>query len=58
MVFIHLFVCLFVCLFGKCVKPVLAVVHGACVGGGVDMISACDMRVATKDTFFQIKVSL
>ena len=37
-------------------KPVLAVVHGACIGGGVDLVSACDMRLATKDTYFQIKV--
>ena len=37
-------------------KPVIAVVHGACVGGGVDMISACDIRLASKDAFFQIKV--
>lgn len=34
--------------------PVIAAVHGACVGAGVDLISACDMRVATEDSFFQI----
>ena len=28
------------------VKPVIAVVHGACVGGGVDLLSACDIRLA------------
>ena len=33
-------------------------VQGACIGGGVDMVSACDMRIATKDAYFQIKVSL
>ncbi len=34
--------------------PVIAAVHGACVGAGVDLIAACDMRVATQDSFFQI----
>lgn len=34
--------------------PVIAAVHGACVGAGVDLIAACDMRVATEDSFFQI----
>ena len=28
----------------KCRKPVLAAVLGACVGGGIDLITACDMR--------------
>ena len=40
----------------QCVKPVIAVVHGACVGGGVDLLSACDIRLASTDAFFQIKV--
>ncbi|MGQ8366165.1 crotonase/enoyl-CoA hydratase family protein [Glaciecola sp. 1036] len=35
--------------------PVLAAVHGAVVGGAVDMISACDCRYATQDSFFTIK---
>ncbi|MEM7274799.1 MAG: enoyl-CoA hydratase-related protein, partial [Actinomycetota bacterium] len=35
--------------------PVLAAVQGACVGGGIDMISACDMRYATEDAFFSIQ---
>jgi enoyl-CoA hydratase/carnithine racemase len=34
--------------------PVIAAVHGACVGAGVDLIAACDMRVATQGAFFQI----
>ncbi len=34
--------------------PVIAAVHGACVGAGVDLIATCDMRVATSDAFFQI----
>ena len=39
----------------KCRKPVLAAIHGACVGGGVDIISACDMRYCTADAYFSIK---
>jgi enoyl-CoA hydratase len=35
--------------------PVLVAVQGGCIGGGVDMISACDMRYATEDAFFQIQ---
>jgi enoyl-CoA hydratase/carnithine racemase len=34
--------------------PVIAVVHGGCVGAGVDLVSACDLRVASEDAFFQI----
>ncbi|MEZ5342528.1 MAG: crotonase/enoyl-CoA hydratase family protein [Acidimicrobiales bacterium] len=34
--------------------PVLAAIQGACVGGGIDMVSACDMRYATADAFFCI----
>jgi len=39
----------------RCPKPVVAAIHGACIGGGVDLVSACDVRYATKDAFFQIK---
>lgn len=39
----------------KCRKPVLAAIHGACVGGGVDIIAACDMRYASEDAYFCIK---
>jgi len=35
--------------------PVLAAIQGGCVGGAVDMISACDIRYATKDAFFCIQ---
>lgn len=35
--------------------PVIAAVQGACVGGGVDMVSACDLRYATRDAFFSIQ---
>lgn len=39
----------------QCSKPVLAAIHRACVGGAVDIISACDMRYCTEDTFFSIE---
>jgi enoyl-CoA hydratase len=35
--------------------PVLAAVQGGCIGGAIDMITACDMRYATKDAFFCIQ---
>ncbi len=39
----------------RCRKPVIAAIHGACVGGGIDMISACDMRYCSADAFFCVK---
>lgn len=38
-----------------CRKPVLAAIHGACVGGAVDIIAACDMRYCSADAYFAIK---
>ena len=34
--------------------PVIAAIQGGCIGGGVDMVSACDIRYATDTAFFQI----
>ncbi len=39
----------------KCRKPVLAAIHKSCIGGGVDIISACDMRYCTEDAYFCIQ---
>ncbi len=39
----------------KCSKPVIAAVHNGCIGGGVDLVAACDMRYATEDAYFCIK---
>ena len=38
----------------NCRIPVLAAIQGACVGGGVDFVTACDMRYATEDAFLSI----
>ncbi|XP_053761967.1 delta(3,5)-Delta(2,4)-dienoyl-CoA isomerase, mitochondrial [Panthera pardus] len=39
----------------KCPKPVIAAIHGACIGAGVDLVTACDIRYCAQDTFFQVK---
>jgi len=39
----------------SCTKPVLAAIHGVCIGGGVDLVTACDMRYATADARFSVK---
>tara|TARA_B100000287_G_scaffold434941_1_gene501049 strand:+ start:3237 stop:4097 length:861 start_codon:yes stop_codon:yes gene_type:complete len=35
--------------------PVIAAVQGACVGGALDLITACDIRLASKEAFFCIQ---
>ncbi|KAI5402203.1 hypothetical protein KIW84_066606, partial [Lathyrus oleraceus] len=39
----------------RCRKPVIASIHGGCIGGGIDIITACDIRVCTEDAFFSVK---
>ncbi|XP_017870528.1 PREDICTED: delta(3,5)-Delta(2,4)-dienoyl-CoA isomerase, mitochondrial [Drosophila arizonae] len=38
-----------------CPKPVIMAVHQACIGAGVDLITAADIRYSTQDAFFQVK---
>lgn len=40
--------------FEKIRMPVLGAIHGGCVGGGVDMVSAMDCRYCTEDAYFTI----
>ena len=35
--------------------PVIAAVHGACIGGGVDLVAGCCLRYATRDASFVIQ---
>lgn len=39
----------------SCRKPVVAAVHGWCIGGGVDLIAACDVRLCTRDARFSVR---
>jgi enoyl-CoA hydratase len=39
----------------SCRKPVIAAIHSHCIGGGIDLICACDMRMAAKDAVFSIR---
>ncbi|MCW2271085.1 putative enoyl-CoA hydratase echA8 [compost metagenome] len=39
----------------SCRKPVLAAIHGYCIGGAIDLVSACDMRYCSRDAQFSIK---
>jgi enoyl-CoA hydratase len=34
--------------------PVIAAIHGGCIGAGVDLATACDIRLASTDAFFQV----
>ncbi len=38
-----------------CRKPVIATIHGACIGGGVDLVCAADMRYCSADANFVVK---
>jgi enoyl-CoA hydratase len=39
----------------RCSKPVIAAVHGYCVGAGLDMITACDIRLCSEDATFSLR---
>jgi enoyl-CoA hydratase len=34
--------------------PVIAAIQGGCIGGAVDLVTACDIRLSTEDAYFQI----
>lgn len=35
--------------------PVIAAIHGACIGGAIDLITACDIRIASTDAYFAVE---
>jgi enoyl-CoA hydratase len=39
----------------NCPAPVIAAVHHWCVGGGVDLITACDLRICSADARFSVR---
>jgi methylglutaconyl-CoA hydratase len=38
----------------ECPKPVVGLVHGAAIGGGVGLVSICDIVIATSETQFSL----
>ena len=39
----------------QCRKPVIAAVHSKCIGAGLDMATACDIRLCTEDAEFSLR---
>ncbi len=39
----------------KCPKPIISAVHDKCVGGGLDIITASDIRMCTEDAGFSLR---
>jgi enoyl-CoA hydratase len=39
----------------KCPVPVIAAIHSHCIGAGMDLVTACDIRLATQDSIFSVR---
>ncbi len=39
----------------QCRVPVIAAIQGGCIGGGVDLVTACDMRIIAEGGWFSIQ---
>jgi enoyl-CoA hydratase len=39
----------------RCNKPVIAAISGGCIGAGVDIVSACDLRYCSSDAYFSVR---
>jgi enoyl-CoA hydratase len=39
----------------RCRKPVIAAIHGYCIGAGLDMAAACDIRLCSRDAVFSLR---
>lgn len=39
----------------NCPVPVIAAIHSHCLGAGVDLITACDIRLASRDASFGVR---
>ncbi|CAM9175042.1 unnamed protein product [Ascophyllum nodosum] len=42
----------------SCPKPVISAIHSACIGGGVDLVCATDIRLASSDAWFSVDIGL
>jgi enoyl-CoA hydratase len=40
----------------RCARPVVAAVNGGCIGAGLGLLTATDVRYASADAYFSIKV--